>query len=53
MFLEQQISTLEWLKDHVTLKKTGVMAAENDALQSQEYINIYLNRKYLFWIVLI
>ncbi len=33
---EHQISILErFLKDHVTLK-TGVMAAENSALQSQE-----------------
>ncbi len=36
MFLEQQISILEWfLKDHVTLK-TGEMATENSVLPSQE-----------------
>ncbi len=36
MFLEQQISILEWfLKDHETLK-TEVMAAKNAALPSQE-----------------
>ncbi len=38
MFLVQQIVTLQWfLKDHVTLK-TEVMAVENVALPSQEYI---------------
>ncbi len=36
MFIGQQISILEYfLKDHVTLK-TGVTAAENSALPSQE-----------------
>ncbi len=36
MFLEQQNSILEWfLKDHVTLK-TGVMAAEKQALSSRK-----------------
>ncbi len=36
MFIEDQISILEWfLKDHVTLK-TGVMTAKNVALPSQE-----------------
>ncbi len=36
MFLEQQISILEWfLKDHVTLK-TREMATENSVLPSQE-----------------
>ncbi len=36
MFLEQQISILEWFpKDHVAFM-TAVMAAENDALPSQE-----------------
>ncbi len=39
-FLEEQIIILEWfLKDHVTLN-TAVMAAENSALSSQEYIII-------------
>ncbi len=38
MFLAHQISILYWfLKDRVTLK-TGVMAAENSALPSQEEI---------------
>ncbi len=38
MYLEHQNSILEWfLKDHVT-QKTGVMAAENSALPSKEYI---------------
>jgi len=48
--LEQQINILEqFLKDHVTLK-TGIMAADISALQSQEKIlfNIYLNRKQVF-----
>ncbi len=36
MFIEHQISILEWfLKDHVTLKRE-VMVAENSALPSQE-----------------
>ncbi len=36
MFLEHQISISEWFqKGHVTLK-TGVIAAENSALTSQE-----------------
>ncbi len=40
MFPEQQISMWAWfLKGHVTLK-TEVMAAENSALPSQEYIII-------------
>ncbi len=35
-FLDHQISILEWfLKDHVALK-TGVMPAENSALQLQK-----------------
>ncbi len=38
MFLEHQISILEWfLKDHVTVR-TGVMDDENSALSSQEKI---------------
>ncbi len=38
MFLEHQISISEWFqKGHVTLK-TGVIAAENSALTSQEKI---------------
>ncbi len=38
MFLEHQISKMEWfLKDHVTLK-TGVMAAEYSVLPSQNDI---------------
>ncbi len=37
MFLELQISLLEWfLKDHVTLKNV-IMAAENSASSSQKY----------------
>ncbi len=57
MFLEQQISILEWfLKDCVTLK-TGEMAAENSALPFSftgiNYILKCLNTKQLFIIVML
>ncbi len=43
MFFEHQISILKWfLNDHVTLKP-GVIAAENSAFASQEYIIFYNN----------
>ncbi len=54
MFLEHQISILEWfLKDHVTLK-TGVMAAENSVvvITRINYILKYIQikRDILNWI---
>ncbi len=57
MFLEQQISILEWfLKDCVTLK-TGEMAAENSAFaifihRNKLHFKMCLNTKQLFTIVM-
>ncbi len=49
MFLEHQISILEWfLKDHVTLK-TGEMADENSAVIIEiNYIWQYIKIEQLF-----
>ncbi len=53
MFLEHQISILQWfLKYHVTLK-TEVMAAENFAITGINYILKYIQIKKLFYIVII
>ncbi len=53
MYLEQQISILEWfLKNHVTLK-TKVMAAENSALSNKGINSIlkYMKIKYYFILI--
>ncbi len=52
MFFVQQINMLEWFW---RIMKTRVMAAENSALPSQEYITFEINKnkKCLFQILII